>query len=103
VRASGICLFVLFGLDPCATEHILDFRSTDSGLIDYRSPEGAYSKGYKPITFMEFSRQLGYRQRYWARSMTAWKNFGRYLPNPAHHALADLEQMGISHYLITQV
>lgn len=79
------------------------FRSTDSGLIDYRSPNGAYSKGYKPITFMEFTRQLGFRQRYWARSMVAWKNFSRYRPNHAHNALAALEEMGIAHHLVTQV
>ncbi|CAJ1334853.1 unnamed protein product, partial [Effrenium voratum] len=28
--------------------------STESGIPDYRSPEGSYSKGHKPMTHQEF-------------------------------------------------
>lgn len=43
--------------------------STESGIPDYRSPNGSYSKGHKPITWQQFSRTEASRQRYWARSM----------------------------------
>ena len=42
--------------------------STHSGIPDYRSPNGSYSKGHKPIQHREFVDSESMRRRYWARS-----------------------------------
>jgi len=76
--------------------------STESGIPDYRSPNGSYSKGHKPITWQEFSRRERHRQRYWARSMAGWRFMEQRQPNAAHRAVAQLEEMGRVELLITQ-
>ena len=62
--------------------------STHSGIPDYRSPHGSYSRGHKPITHQEFVGSARARQRYWARSYVGYGYFSRAEPNAAHHALA---------------
>ncbi|KAJ6353759.1 hypothetical protein OIU76_002723 [Salix suchowensis] len=47
--------------------------STECGIPDYRSPNGAYSSGFKPITHQEFVRSSRTRRRYWARSYAGWR------------------------------
>ena len=42
--------------------------STESGIPDYRSPGGLWSR-HKPVYFADFVRSPQARQRYWARSM----------------------------------
>ena len=76
--------------------------STESGIPDYRSPNGSYSKGHKPITWQQFSRSLFQRQRYWSRSMAGWEFMARRRPNPAHHAVAELQSLGRVSLLVTQ-
>ena len=68
--------------------------STPSGIPDYRSPDGSYSRGHKPITHAEFVRKAENRQRYWARSFIGFEVFSRSRPNAAHLALAELERGG---------
>ncbi len=75
--------------------------STESGIPDYRSPGGLWSK-HKPVYYADFVRSPQARQRYWARSMVGWASFRRALPNAAHRALAVLEARGRVRYLITQ-
>ncbi|KAF8753040.1 hypothetical protein HU200_011852 [Digitaria exilis] len=76
--------------------------STESGIPDYRSPNGAYSTGFKPLTHQEFVRSIRARRRYWARSYAGWRRFRRAQPNAAHHALASLERIGRVHSMVTQ-
>jgi len=76
--------------------------STESGIPDYRSPNGAYSSGFKPLTHQEFVRSIRARRRYWARSYAGWRRFTRAQPNAAHHALASLERIGRVHSMVTQ-
>jgi hypothetical protein len=38
--------------------------STESNLPDYRSPNGSYSKGHKPVTFQDFMTKEATRKRY---------------------------------------
>lgn len=77
--------------------------STESSLPDYRSPNGAYSKGHKPITYQEFARSHATRQRYWARSYLGREIFASATPNIGHYALAELERMNSVYHIITQV
>ncbi|PNW75376.1 hypothetical protein CHLRE_12g524650v5 [Chlamydomonas reinhardtii] len=76
--------------------------STESGVPDYRSPQGAYSTGFKPMTHQQFLASPANRARYWARSFYGWPRFSATQPNSAHVALAELEQRGWVQGLITQ-
>ena len=75
--------------------------STESGIPDYRSPGGAWTK-HKPIYFSAFVRSAEVRRFYWARSYRGWPRFDAARPNDAHRALAQLEAAGRVHQLITQ-
>ena len=76
--------------------------STESGIPDYRSPDGSYSKGHKPILHSEFINNSYKRKRYWARSIIGYKFFDNAEPNIAHHALRELERKNIVSNIITQ-
>lgn len=76
--------------------------STESGLPDYRSPNGSYSKGHKPVTIQEFGKSEASRKRFWARSFEGWMKFSNATPNRGHHALAQLESQNILKHIITQ-
>ncbi|KAM7275721.1 hypothetical protein ACFE04_017587 [Oxalis oulophora] len=91
--------------------------STESGIPDYRSPNGAYSSGFKPITHQardptvgvpfsfalkQFIRSVRARRRYWARSFAGWRRFTAAQPSAAHIALASLENAGRISFMITQ-
>src|SRR6478672_7279702 len=75
--------------------------STESGIPDYRSPGGAWSR-HKPISYGAFIRSAEVRRFYWARSFRGWPRFEAARPNAAHHAIAALEARGHIHQLITQ-
>ncbi|GAC1400139.1 MAG: NAD-dependent protein deacetylase [Thermoanaerobaculia bacterium] len=75
--------------------------STDSGIPDYRSPGGAWTR-HKPIYFSSFLRNAEIRRFYWARSYRGWPRFASAKPNRAHVAIAELEGRGKVHQLITQ-
>ncbi|KAK9096167.1 hypothetical protein Sjap_021664 [Stephania japonica] len=76
--------------------------STECGIPDYRSPNGAYSSGFKPITHQEFLRSSRARRRYWARSFAGWRRFNVAQPGAAHIALASLENVGRINFMVTQ-
>eukprot|EP00252_Welwitschia_mirabilis_P004998 TRINITY_DN15383_c0_g1_i1.p1 TRINITY_DN15383_c0_g1~~TRINITY_DN15383_c0_g1_i1.p1 ORF type:complete len:359 (-),score=63.69 TRINITY_DN15383_c0_g1_i1:164-1240(-) len=76
--------------------------STECGIPDYRSPHGAYSSGFKPITHQEFVRSEKARRRYWARSYAGWQKFNSVQPGATHKALANLEKKGRVYGMITQ-
>ncbi len=75
--------------------------STDSGIPDYRSPGGAWTR-HKPIHYSSFVRSAEVRRFYWARSYRGWPRFAAAKPNRAHEAIAELESLGKIHQLITQ-
>lgn len=75
--------------------------STESGIPDYRSPGGAWTR-HKPILYSAFVRSAEVRRFYWARSYRGWPRFDAARPNRAHRALAALEGRGKVHQLITQ-
>jgi len=76
--------------------------STESGVPDYRSPEGSYAKGHRPMRHQDFTRDPAQRARYWARSLKGWRFFDAAHPNIAHRALAALERRSYVAGVITQ-
>jgi NAD-dependent deacetylase sirtuin 4 len=75
--------------------------STESGIPDYRSPGGAWTR-HKPIYYSAFVRSEEIRRFYWARSFRGWTRFAAARPNAAHFAIAELEHRGSVTQLITQ-
>ncbi|KAJ8324089.1 hypothetical protein QVD99_008424 [Batrachochytrium dendrobatidis] len=78
--------------------------STDSGIPDYRGPQGIYSrnKDFKPIQYQQFVGPHEFRQRYWARSFLGWPKVSQAQPNASHHAIAALESRSHIAGCITQ-
>ncbi|CAH0480519.1 unnamed protein product [Peronospora belbahrii] len=78
--------------------------STDSGIPDYRGPNGVYNrnKDFRPLQFHEFIGAHTYRQRYWARSFFGWPKIFHAEPNRSHDALTQLQRAGAVSSILTQ-
>jgi NAD-dependent SIR2 family protein deacetylase len=75
--------------------------STGSGIPDYRGPTGRARPG-TPMTIQEFTATPEARQRYWARSHLGWRFIAGVDPNPGHHAVAELQRLGLIEGIVTQ-
>ena len=75
--------------------------STESGIPDYRGPEGTLRRR-QPMQYGEFVGSPEGRARYWSRSTVGWPRFSAARPNAAHAALASLERAGALTGVITQ-
>jgi NAD-dependent deacetylase len=75
--------------------------STASGVPDFRSPGGVWSR-YKPVSIQEFLASEAARRRYWEYKKDTFAAFARAQPNAAHLALARLETEGQLDGIITQ-
>jgi NAD-dependent SIR2 family protein deacetylase len=75
--------------------------SAPSGIPDYRDADGSW-KHTKPMTFADFTGSAAARRRYWAGSLRGWPRVRDARANPAHEALAHLEQAGRVVRLVTQ-
>lgn len=74
--------------------------STDSGIPDYRGPDG--TRRVEPMTFGTFVGSSAARRRYWARSYIGWQRFNVARPNASHHHVTALQQAGYVGPVVTQ-
>lgn len=88
VRAGGVLALTGAGM------------STDSGIPDYRGPDGA--RRVVPMQYAEFVGSAAARQRYWARAFAGWHRFSAAGPNAGHYALAALQRLGLLDGVVTQ-
>jgi len=75
--------------------------STPSGIPDFRSPGGVWSR-FQPVTLQEFMVSEEARRRYWEMRRLMWPDFARARPNVVHEALARLEGAGRLLGVVTQ-
>jgi len=75
--------------------------STESGIPDFRSPGGLWTK-YRPIPFDEFLGSQEARNESWRRRFAMEEQFGGARPSRGHCALASLYRTGKMPGLITQ-
>ncbi len=75
--------------------------STESGIPDFRSPGGVWSK-MKPIYFQEFVASEEKRREAWSRAFSGRAGWVGREPNAGHHAVARLVASGKCSSVITQ-
>lgn len=75
--------------------------STESGISDFRSPGGVWSR-YQPVYFDDFLASDEARRRYWRMKREGWAEFAAARPNVGHRVLAAWERAGRLAGVITQ-
>ncbi|HUC06158.1 MAG TPA: Sir2 family NAD-dependent protein deacetylase [Acidimicrobiales bacterium] len=77
--------------------------STDSGVPDFRGPNGVWTKNpeaERAATLEHYLSDPAVRRRAWQNRLDS--NMGAARPNAGHRALVDLERSGRLHTLVTQ-
>jgi NAD-dependent deacetylase len=75
--------------------------STESGIPDYRSPGGIWTK-FRPIDFGEFMSSAEARRETWRRKFASHETLQKATPNAGHRALARLVAQGKMTAVVTQ-
>ena len=75
--------------------------STESGIPDFRSPGGVWSKN-RTVYYDEFLSSADARHEYWRQKAAAHRDFADASPNITHRRLAEWEAAGELRGVITQ-
>ncbi|MDO8670201.1 MAG: Sir2 family NAD-dependent protein deacetylase [Dehalococcoidia bacterium] len=81
--------------------------STESGIPDFRGPSGLWTINpeAEKAAYRSYSRFLSDPKGWWLARLSqtgGLRNLDKALPNSGHFALAELEQMGLLKWVITQ-
>ena len=75
--------------------------STESGVPDFRSPNGVWAQN-RTVDFQEFLSSEAGRIEYWRQKVAAWPAMRAARPNAGHHAFVRLHEQGRLTALVTQ-
>ncbi len=75
--------------------------STGSGIPDFRGPRGIW-KTKKPVLYQDFMESEDARTAYWEQKLEGWEKYRDAKPNPAHYAIARIEQAEKLLMVVTQ-
>jgi NAD-dependent deacetylase len=75
--------------------------STESGIPDFRSPGGYWTK-HAPIEFQDYLASQELRREAWRRRFSMEETFASVRPNDGHKAVAELVARGTASHVITQ-
>ena len=75
--------------------------STESGIPDFRSPTGIWTKN-KPIEFKDFLSSEEIRVEFWKRKFTVDLTISKAKPNAGHMIISELNHIGKVSKIITQ-